>query len=106
VLLFFLCQPCDSVRFDDSPTSTCPSSPPRLNRPRYQRLCSAAAPVNMQKIGGRYYDEGALRKTLHASIALEHRVGPLLCVNPIVPFKRSLHAPVKLVRGGLLSVLS
>lgn len=59
------------------------------------------------EIGGRYYVDGALRKTLHASIALEENVDLLLCVNPIVPFNaRSQHAPGKLAQGGLLSVLS
>lgn len=59
------------------------------------------------EVGGRYYVDGALRKTLHASIALDEGVDFLLCVNPIVPFNaRSTHAPGKLAQGGLLSVLS
>lgn len=58
-------------------------------------------------INGRYFVDGALRKTLHASIALEDQVDLLLCVNPIVPYNaRSLHAPGKLAQGGLLAVLS
>ncbi len=59
------------------------------------------------KIDGRYFVDGALRKTLHASIALEEQVDLLLCLNPIVPYNaRSKHAPGKLAQGGLLAVLS
>lgn len=59
------------------------------------------------EIDGRYFVDGALRKTLHASIALEEDVGFLLCLNPIVPYNaRSLHKPGKLAQGGLLAVLS
>lgn len=59
------------------------------------------------EIDGRYYVDGALRKTLHASIALEDGADLLICVNPIVPYNaRSLHAPGKLAQGGLLAVLS
>lgn len=59
------------------------------------------------EIDGRYFVDGALKKTLHASIALEDDVGLLLCVNPIVPYNaRSLHKPGKLAQGGLLAVLS
>ena len=38
------------------------------------------------EIGGRYYADGVLNKTLHASVALDEGVGLLLCVNPLVPF--------------------
>lgn len=59
------------------------------------------------EIGGRYFVDGALRKTLHASIALEEEVDMLICLNPIVPYNaRSLHKPGKLAQGGLLAVLS
>ena len=38
-------------------------------------------------IKGHHFVDGALRKTLHGSIALEHGVDLLICVNPIVPYK-------------------
>ncbi|MEC5163648.1 MULTISPECIES: patatin-like phospholipase family protein [unclassified Janthinobacterium] len=76
------------------------------------------APV---EIGGRHFVDGALRKTMHASIALEEGVDLLICVNPIVPYDSTLepdrrhgarrhgartrHAR-KLAGGGLLDVLS
>lgn len=59
------------------------------------------------EINGRYVVDGVLRKTLHASIALEHGVDVLICVNPIVPYNsRVMHGPGKIAEGGLLTVLS
>jgi len=59
------------------------------------------------KIKGRYVVDGVLRKTLHASIALEHGVDVLFCLNPIVPYNaKNTHGPGKLAEGGLLNVLS
>jgi predicted acylesterase/phospholipase RssA len=40
-------------------------------------------------IEGRHYVDGALNKTLHASVALDQGVDLLLCVNPLVPFDAS-----------------
>lgn len=64
------------------------------------------------EIGGRYYVDGGLKRTLHASMALDEGVDLLFCVNPIVPFDAEL-APEdeakrhdRLVDGGLPSVLS
>lgn len=37
------------------------------------------------EIEGRYYADGVLLKTLHASVALEEGADLLFCVNPIVP---------------------
>lgn len=41
------------------------------------------------EIEGGHYVDGALNKTLHASVALDQGVGLLLCVNPLVPFDAS-----------------
>ena len=63
-------------------------------------------------IDGEHYVDGALNKTLHASVALDEGVGLLLCVNPLVPFdasgaSRRGHLTVeKLNHGGLPLVLS
>jgi NTE family protein len=65
-------------------------------------------------IEGRYFVDGALRKTLHASIALEHGIDLLVCVNPLVPYDSRPHHPTrdrahqldKLVEGGLPVVLA
>ena len=59
------------------------------------------------EIDGRHFVDGALKKTLHASIALERGVDLLICVNPIVPYNaKVMYAPGKLAQGGLLTVLS
>ncbi len=64
------------------------------------------------EIAGRYYVDGALIKTLHASVALKEGVKLLLCVNPLVPFNAELAArqrsgkPSMLVDGGLPFVLA
>jgi predicted acylesterase/phospholipase RssA len=61
-------------------------------------------------IDGAHYVDGALNKTLHASLALDEGVRLLLCVNPLVPFDASLtqgrERLEKLARGGLPMVLA
>ena len=37
-------------------------------------------------IDGEHYVDGALNKTLHASVALDEGIGLLLCINPLVPY--------------------
>ncbi len=66
------------------------------------------------EIDGRYFVDGALRKTLHASIALEEGVDLLVCLNPLVPYDSTPHHRTrdrehqldKLVDGGLPIVLA
>lgn len=64
------------------------------------------------EIGGRYYVDGALRRTLHASVALDEGVDLLLGVNPLVPFNAADRAghmrskAHKLIKGGLPLILS
>ena len=63
-------------------------------------------------IDGEHYVDGALNKTLHASVALDEGVELLLCINPLVPFDASRAARderltgAKLNEGGLPIVLS
>ena len=69
------------------------------------------------EIDGHHYVDGALKKTLHASVLLEEEVDLLICLNPLVPFDAT-DAPQhrvlssggeripKLVDGGLPVVLS
>ena len=40
-------------------------------------------------IDGEHYVDGALNKTLHASVALDEGVRLLFCINPLVPFDAS-----------------
>ncbi len=69
------------------------------------------------KIGGHYYVDGALIKTLHASVALREGADLVICINPLVPFDSALafkqphhddsvRRPEHLVDGGLPVVLS
>ncbi len=64
------------------------------------------------KIEGRDFVDGGLKRTLHASVALDAGCDLLFCINPIVPYDADL-APAdeqkrhhKLVEGGLPVVLS
>jgi NTE family protein len=38
------------------------------------------------EIGEHYYVDGALKKTMHATVALDEGVDLMLCLNPLVPF--------------------
>ncbi len=64
------------------------------------------------EIGGRYYVDGVLLKTLHASVALEAGAKLLLCINPIVPVdtvravEKGIMKRGKLIDRGLVTVLS
>lgn len=68
------------------------------------------------EIDGEHYVDGALNKTLHASLALDQGAGLLFCVNPLVPYDGSADAlrharrarltVDKLNQGGLPLVLS
>jgi predicted acylesterase/phospholipase RssA len=62
-------------------------------------------------IDGHWYVDGALRKTMHASIALREGAELVICVNPLVPFDAELSARLghrvrHLVEGGLPVVLA
>lgn len=63
------------------------------------------------EIEGQHYVDGALKKTLHATVALDEGVDLLLCLNPLVPFHasenpRSAPGIPSLVEGGLPAVMS
>jgi NTE family protein len=64
------------------------------------------------KIGDHYYVDGALIKTLHASVALKDGAELVLCINPLVPFdaelaaRRNAREREALNDGGLPVVLS
>jgi NTE family protein len=63
-------------------------------------------------VDGEHYVDGALNKTLHASVALDQGIDLLLCVNPLVPFdassarRRGRVEMEKINQGGLPLVLS
>lgn len=64
------------------------------------------------EIDGRYFVDGALLKTLHASIALDQGIDLAICVNPLVPYdadlaqQQGLPRHTNLAAGGLPVVLS
>jgi len=64
------------------------------------------------EINGRYFVDGALRRTLHASVALDEGVDMMIGINPLVPFDAGAkhmdsQIPIhKLVRGGLPLIMS
>ncbi len=63
-------------------------------------------------IGGKYYVDGALRHTLHASVALDAGADLVFAINPLVPVDtaqaraRREDSPTSLVEGGLPTILS
>jgi predicted acylesterase/phospholipase RssA len=66
-------------------------------------------------IGGRWYVDGALKKTLHARVLLDLGMDLVLCLNPLVPFDATQQHRIgggatqripHLVQGGLPLVLS
>ena len=50
-------------------------------------------------IDGRWYVDGALKKTLHASVLLESGLDLLICLNPLVPFDAT-HARHRVLASG------
>ncbi len=51
-------------------------------------------------IGGRWYADGALKKTLHASVLLDEGLDLLLCLNPLVPFDATHSLRHRVLEGG------
>lgn len=59
------------------------------------------------RIDGRFYVDGALKKTLHASVLLAHKPDLLICLNPLVPYQADSGEEIPpLVDAGLPVVLS
>lgn len=89
-----------------------PGWAPGLGVPISQAVAASAALPGLfppQCIGGRWYVDGVLKKTLHARVLLDMPLGLVICVNPLVPFHADAQArrPIPhLVRGGLPTVLS
>ncbi|MFY8043896.1 MAG: patatin-like phospholipase family protein, partial [Rhodoferax sp.] len=53
------------------------------------------------EIDDQYYVDGALKKTMHASVALEAGVDLLICLNPLVPFDATAPQVAKVMQRGL-----
>jgi len=61
------------------------------------------APV---RIGSRHYLDGALNKTVHASVVLDYGVGLVLCVNPLVPYDGRRTGARRVSRSGISTVMA
>ncbi|MBC7602843.1 MAG: patatin-like phospholipase family protein [Ramlibacter sp.] len=53
------------------------------------------------EIEDHYYVDGALKKTMHASVALDEGVDLMLCLNPLVPFNSTARANARVMQQGL-----
>ena len=53
------------------------------------------------EIDDNYYVDGALKKTMHASVALDEGVDLMLCLNPLVPFNATPDRVSKVMRAGV-----
>jgi NTE family protein len=53
------------------------------------------------EIDDHYFVDGALKKTMHASVALDDGVDLMLCLNPLVPFNSTEPAVGKVMQRGL-----
>lgn len=72
-------------------------------------LASSAVPGLFPpvQIDGRSFVDGALNKTLHASIALQEGAGLVLCLNPLVPYAAGpAGPPAAIASRGLGAVLA
>jgi len=58
------------------------------------------------RIGSRRYVDGALNKTLHASLALDEGAGLVFCLNPLVPFDGAGAGTRRVSRSGVGAVLA
>lgn len=53
------------------------------------------------EIDDQYFVDGALKKTMHASVALDEGVDLMLCLNPLVPFNSTEPETAKVMQRGL-----
>lgn len=71
-----------------------------------QASCALPGLFPPVQIGEHHYVDGALKKTMHASVALDEGVDLLLCLNPLVPFNARGSGIPRIAEGGLPAVLS
>ncbi|MCD6679351.1 MAG: patatin-like phospholipase family protein [Burkholderiaceae bacterium] len=89
--------------------------PVAFGSPGYERVPISRAAVASSavpglfppvRIGSHRYVDGALNKTLHASLALDAGAGLVFCLNPLVPFDGSRAGARRVSRSGPGAVLS
>ena len=57
------------------------------------------------EIDDHYFVDGALKKTMHASVAMDNGIDLMLCLNPLVPFDATTPDTPKVMRRGLAKPL-
>ena len=96
----------NAVRFGDAKHADVPIS---------RAIVASAALPGMYppvEIDGKFYVDGALQRTLHASVALDSGADLVFGINPLVPFDsasaraKGRDTPESLIHGGLPAVLS
>jgi predicted acylesterase/phospholipase RssA len=65
-----------------------------------QASCALPGLFPPVQIGEHHYVDGALKKTMHASVALDDGVDLLLCLNPLVPFNARETGTQRVMRPG------
>ena len=53
------------------------------------------------EIDDQYFVDGALKKTMHASVALDDGIDLMLCLNPLVPFNSTEPTDAKVMQSGV-----
>ena len=66
-----------------------------------QASCALPGLFPPVELDDRYFVDGALKKTLHASVALDEGVDLMLCLNPLVPFDSSAPQQRRVMRSDL-----
>jgi predicted acylesterase/phospholipase RssA len=66
-----------------------------------QASCALPGLFPPVQVGEHDYVDGALKKTMHASVALEQGVDLLVCLNPLVPFNARESKEERVMRRGL-----
>ena len=99
----------------ESGESTCFGAAGRQDVPISQAVQASTALPGLYppvEIDGRFYVDGILLKTMHASVALESGATLVFCINPLVPVdtrqavEKKLIPQGQVVERGLVSVLS
>lgn len=106
-------RPLSVIATDLDAGTTVEFGPPPHDRVPISRAVRASSAVPglfpPVEIDGRRFVDGALNKTMHASVALAHGAQLVLCLNPLVPYAPASASPDRrgsIARHGLPAVLA